>query len=134
MKPWINKVRAGDFAAIPANMDFDEASELALVIDGFGLTGGVPQLMKLSNRVAFEISVSGWTTASALDRWLALFGQQRAYHHFGYGPEGQALHEFNLLAKALRSALLQLTPSQRAGIMSVLRFAKTEKQKDLFDE
>ena len=134
MQPWIKKVRAGQFAAIPTNMNFAEASELALVLDGYALTGGFTECMKITNRITFEMRMSGGTTASALDRWIALFGQQRGYCFSGYAAEGQSLHEFGLLAKALRAALLKLKPSQKAGIMSALRSEKTEKQKDLFDE
>lgn len=118
---WLIKVRAGDFAAIPTTpVTFLEASEVALSIDGYAITGSVARVQEISNRVVEEFQRTGRTRASALDLWLALFGQQRAHCHAGMAHTDADEQWFAELVRYLRTALLALTPAQKAGIISVL--------------
>jgi hypothetical protein len=123
MTDWLKKVAHGDFAAIPWNPTFREASELALLIDGYEVAGGVKKCMAISSRVADDMLRMGRTRASALDIWIALFGQQRAHRFAGCAPTDDDEHLFQELVRVLRMALKDLTPKQRAGIMSMMRSA-----------
>jgi len=124
MTDWLTKVAHGDFAAIPWNPTFEEASELALLIDGYEVAGTVEKCIKISNRVAADLRRMGRTRASALDIWLALHGQQHAHAFAGYPPTDEDEHLFDELVRVLRAALMGLTPKQRAGIMSIIRAEK----------
>jgi hypothetical protein len=118
---WIAKVRDGDFDAIPWLVSFEEASELALLIEGCEVAGSVQRCMAISNRVAGDIRRIGRTPASALDLWIALFGQQRAHCHAGFPPTDDEAHLFGELVRLLRLTLKDLSPKQKAGIMSIIR-------------
>ena len=64
---WLDEVTGGNFAAIPPEASFDEASRLALLFDGHAVCGGVPGVQRIANRVVGDIRESGQTNASALD-------------------------------------------------------------------
>ncbi len=117
---FLKAVRHGDFAAIPMVMTFEEASELALMIEGYEVAGGVRKCMVISNRVLGDIRRFGRTRATALDLWLTLFGQQRAHCHAGLPHTDDDEYLFQELVRLLRVALKDLTPKQKAGLMSIL--------------
>jgi len=134
MRNWIRHVRRGDFAAIPEDLGFNNAAKLALLVDGYDLTGGVTECFAISQRVVAEFRSTASTTATALDLWIALFGMQRGYRFCGLLPEGEDLHVLDLLVEALRDALLALKPTQRAGIISLIVSERVEERSSLFDE
>ena len=121
MANWIEKVRHGDFAAIPWRVSFEQASELALLIDGYGVCGGVEAVVGITNSVLGDLRSMGRTRASPLDLWVALFGLQRAIRFGGYPPSDDEEFMVERLVILLRLGLTALTPKQRAGIAGLMR-------------
>jgi hypothetical protein len=121
MKDWIESARAGDFAAIPADLSFASGVKLAHLIDGYAVAGGTAECAAIANRISAELRETGKTAASALDLWIAYFGEHRRYRHFGHPPHKADAEPLDKLAQALRCALFRLSPRQKAGIMSIVQ-------------
>jgi len=119
MTDWLKKVADGNFGEIPWNPTFEEASKLALLIDGDAVAG-VEKCMAISNRVAADMRRMGRTRASALDIWLALYGLQRAHAFAGQTPSNEDQFLFDEFVRVLRAALVSLTSKQKAGIISLM--------------
>jgi hypothetical protein len=120
MKTWVKRVWAGDFSAIPHNLDFLTSAEIAHLIDGYELTGGVTQCGAVMRHVLRRRYYRGRFRASALDLWVALFFAHRSCRHCGHAPEGAELAVLNQLAAELRPALLRLTAKQKTGIIAAM--------------
>ena len=113
MKLWLTRVRAGDFSAIPSNIDFHSSWELAHLIDGYELVGGFRKCAEIRGRLTADYRRAGRFRASALDLWVALFYSHRGYRHSGFPPKGEELAMMDDLARALRKALLPLSVCPR---------------------
>ena len=120
MSRWIEKVRAGDLEAIPRYVTFDEACQLALLIDGYNTAGGYAECMAIGRCVVDRIARKVGHRVLALDLWLCLFAQQRAYRFGGFPPKDAEIDLFLDLVRYLRSALRNLNSEQRAGIASII--------------
>jgi len=118
---WVEKLRNGDFAAIPWRVSFEEASEVALLIDGYGVCGGVEAVMGITNSVLGDLRSMGRTRASPLDLWVALFGLQRAVRFGGYPPTDDEEFLAERLVTLLRLGLAAMSPKQCAGIAALMR-------------
>lgn len=114
-------MRAGDFTAIPSDLDFAGAADLAQLIDGYSLTGSVWKCRAILKRVLKQRLENDPSGATALDVWIALFCAHRRHHNAGTWPDGMELWSLDMLALELRAGLLALTPSQTAGIMAAMR-------------
>jgi hypothetical protein len=120
MGDWIEKVRAGDFKAIPWHVTFDEACQLALLIEGYETAGGHAECFQISRCVVDRIARKVGDRVLALDLWITLFAQQRAYRFGGYPPTDSEIDLFLDLVRYLRGALRNLNSAQRAGIMAIM--------------
>jgi hypothetical protein len=120
MNLWIERVKVGDFSAIPERLDFVSSSAFAHLIDGYGLTGGVSECAKVSRKVLESKKRGKRVRATALDLWIALFFAYRACRHCDDTPTGARLLFFNRLLAELRAALVALTPSQKVGILAAM--------------
>ncbi len=118
---WVERVRRGDFAAIPADLDFAMAGGLALLIDGYGVAGGVGPCAAIHDRVLERCLEEDSSGATALDLWLSIFFAQRRAYREGPLPEGGESHALDKLVAELRAALVALTPRQKGGIMAAMR-------------
>jgi hypothetical protein len=118
---WVERVRRGDFAAIPADLDFATAGGLALLIDGYGVAGGLGPCAAIHDRVLEHCLEEDRSGATALDLWTALFFAQRRTYRHGPPPEGGELNALDKLVAELRAALLALAPRQKAGIIAAMR-------------
>lgn len=118
---WVERVRRGDFAAIPADLDFATAGGLALLIDGYGVAGGLGPCVAIHDTVLERCLEEDRSGATALDLWIAIFFAQRRTYRQGPPPEGGELNALDKLVAELRAALLALTPRQKAGIMAAMR-------------
>lgn len=121
MDCWIEKVRAGDLTAIPRFVTFNQACQLALLIEGYEVAGGHAECMQISRCVVDRIARKVGHRVLALDLWLCLFAQQRAYRFGGLPPKDDEIDLFLDLVRYLRSALRNLNSAQRAGIVSIIR-------------
>ncbi len=115
---WIGKVRDGDFAAIPATVDFASACDLADLIDGYDLVGDEQRASEIYLGVIQQCRRPGAVQASPLDLWIALFYAHDAYRQAGSLPTGDEAVPYDRLARELRAALLRLSAAQKAGIMT----------------
>ena len=73
MTAWLDRVRDGGWGHIPWHITFEQASELALLIEGYDVAGGIAEVMAISRRVIDDIMRTERTRATALDIWIALF-------------------------------------------------------------
>ena len=120
MTEWLDRVRAGDFSAIPVDIAFSSGVGLAHLIDGCAVAGGSAACAEISRRVGDELLRTVKTTASALDLWIALFGEHMRLRHFRYAPSADERKRLDTLVQALRRALLGLSPKGKAGIMAIV--------------
>jgi hypothetical protein len=118
---WVERVRRGDFAAIPGDLDFATAGGLALLIDGYGVAGGLGPCAAIHDRVLERCLEEDRSGATALDLWIAIFFAQRLAYRQGPPPEGGELSALDKLVAELRAALVALSPDQTVGIMSTMR-------------
>jgi hypothetical protein len=117
---WTERVRLGDFSAIPVPFAWDQSAEFAHLIDGYDLTGSVEACFRIRERVLPEVQATGWSTASPIDLWIALFMEHRGCRHTGYEPKGERKVALDQLCECLRVQLVTLGPDQRAGILAAM--------------
>jgi len=120
LKTWEQRVQAGDFSAIPPNIDFEHSVKLAHFIDGYELAGGHMNCSAITRRLLRRSRMGLRTGGSALDLWIAIFFAHRGYRHAGAWPEGAELMALDRLVAELRAALLALKPPEKAGIMAAM--------------
>jgi hypothetical protein len=117
---WTEKVRAGDFSAIPVPFTWAQSAEFSHLIDAYELTGSVDACFTILDRVLQEIRFTGHSTASPLDIWVVLFFQHRGCKHAGHQPNRDRRAFLDVLCERLRVQLLSLGPEQRAGILGAM--------------
>lgn len=118
---WPDRVRAGDFSAIPVPFTWTLSAEFAHLIDGYDLTGSVEACFPIRSRVLREIRATGRSSAPPLDLWIALFLEHRGYRHGGYQPGRHERAILDMLCECLRRRLVNLGPKERAGILAAMR-------------
>jgi hypothetical protein len=116
--PWVERVRAGDFSAIPADLRWAGSAKFAHLIDGYVLAGGFRPVAALFHRIMELMETSPDWQAPATDLWVALFGAHRAYRHFGYGPDFADQLLLDELCKMLRSELQNVGDDERQRLVS----------------
>jgi hypothetical protein len=116
---WLDKVRAGDFSAIPVPFTWALSAKFAHLVDGYELTGSVEACFRIRSRVLREFRARGRST-SPLDLWIALFMEDRGCRHSGCQPDREERVILDQLSECLRIKLVELTPGQRAGILAAL--------------
>jgi len=117
---WTERVRAGDFSAIPVPFTWAQSAEFSHLIDAYELTGSLKACWTIMDRVLEEIRFSGHSTASALDIWVSLFLQWRGCKHTGSQPNRARRALLDVLCERLRVQLLSLGPEQHAGILAAM--------------
>ena len=117
---WSDRVRVGDFSAIPVPFTWEQSAKFAHLINGYDLTGSVETCFRIRDRVRHEIRATGWSTASPIDLWIALFMEHRSYRHSGFPPNGEHRVPLDQLCECLRVQLVTLGPGQRAGILAAM--------------
>jgi hypothetical protein len=117
---WPDRVRAGDFSAIPVPFRWALSAKFAHLIDGYELTGSVEVCFQIRSRVLREIRAARRSTASPLDLRIALFMEHRGYRHGGCQSGRNERAILDLLCEQLRLQLVNLGPEQRAGILAAM--------------
>jgi hypothetical protein len=118
---WPDRVRAGDFSAIPVPFSWALSAKFAHLIDGYELTGSVEACFRIRSRVLRELRAIGRSTAPLLDLWIALFSEHRGCRHAGSQPDHKERAILDVLCECLRAQLVNLGPERRVGIIAVLR-------------
>lgn len=108
LEPWLAAVRAGDFNAIPEDLGFADAANLAELIDGYKLVTqlGYPDYNAFLNRQQIAASNTGIWPGLACDLWITLFLEFR-YQRFAGLDAAPDMRLLDLLVKQLRQALAQ---------------------------
>jgi hypothetical protein len=106
---WLDAVRAGDFTAIPAKLDWDSSADLAHLIDGYALAAELGHcdtqaFLEVQNIAASETNV--WP-GNAADLWTTLFLEHHRWRQGGVEPDLEARTRLDMLAHQLREALTQ---------------------------
>jgi hypothetical protein len=122
---WPDRVRAGDFSAIPVPFRWALSAEFAHLIDGYELTDSVEACFRIRSRVLREIRARGRSTASPLDLWITLFSEHRGCRHSGCQPDREVRAILDVGCECLRIQLVNLGPEQRAGILAAMREPRT---------
>ena len=117
---WTERVRAGDFSAIPVPFTWAQSAEFSHLIDAYELTGSVDACFTILDRVLHEIRFTSHSTASPLDIWITLFFRHRGCKHAGHQPNPDRRALLDILYERLRVQLLRLGPEQRAGILGAM--------------
>lgn len=106
-QPWLERVRTGDFGAIPENLDWNSSAHLAHLIDGYALAdeAGLGDAMLYADRGRTAAERTGRWNGDALELWVALFLEHRRERMAGRdpGPEQRAL--LDALCRTLRRRL-----------------------------
>ena len=105
--PWLRHVQAGDFAAIPPTLAWDNAAEFGHLIDGYALCEeaglGDPSEYECTKR--HESKRLGRWTGSALELWVCLFLEYRQDRFQGGWPRGDEA-QLDALCRDLRARLV----------------------------
>jgi hypothetical protein len=115
---WTERVRAGEFGAIPAPLRFEDAIHLGHLLSGYDLRD---DLADLTNASLARVQGGGVWYGSALELWLCLFFECRRWRHFGETPHGVDAVHLDALCEALRQRLLSVTPVEREELVRLLR-------------
>ncbi|GEP07055.1 hypothetical protein [Methylobacterium oxalidis] len=125
---WVERVRLGDFAAIPAPFTWAQSDDLAMLLDGYAVTGGHERLSCIYTATMQVMGNGGAGSATALDLWLTLFYAHRGYRHQGTWPRGREREKLDRICESLRLALLALSPEQQSGFLGALRDGSTSEE------
>jgi len=120
---WLQRVRRGDFNALPAPFTWNKTGELAHLIHGYRISEslGMGPLRIWANQRINEARRSGQWGGTALELWLCLFYEHRRYRHMGEGdPEGDELRLLNELCRNLRERLQRVDTEERATIANCI--------------
>lgn len=107
--PWLDRVRAGDFTAIPEGLDWETSADLTHLIDGHALleqTGRGDAIAFLEAADAAAAQAGCWP-GDATNLWITLFLEHRRWRHASPqepDPQQQAL--LDTLVRQLREALV----------------------------
>jgi len=116
---WLDRVRVGDFAAIPHAPTWLQSARLAHLLNGYAASRalGLGDLHGWANERADEAARTGSWRGSAIELWLCLFYEHRRWRHFGEEPEGGERKLIARLERQLRSQIQVIGCEERATIL-----------------
>nr|WP_047573951.1 hypothetical protein [Methylobacterium sp. ZNC0032] len=117
---WLDRVRRGDFAAIPLDLTWLQSARLAYLLNGYDTsrTLGLGDLQGWANERADEAARTSSWSSSAIELWLCLFYEHRRWRHFGCEPEGEDRELIGSLWQQLRDELQVIGEDERATILA----------------
>ncbi|HEV7326491.1 MAG TPA: hypothetical protein VGN91_15625 [Bosea sp. (in: a-proteobacteria)] len=116
---WLDQVRHGNFAAIPQQLDWGQASQLAGLLHCWDVSSalGLGELAFWAEERADEAANAGDWHGSAIELWLSLCFEHRRFRHYGITPgEGDAIL-VNQLCRQLRDQLDRISVAERRTIV-----------------
>ena len=116
---WLDRVRSGQFDAIPSDFAWGQSCAFAHLINGYAFCEqlGLGQLANLANQRLDQANETGLWTGTAPELWCCLFFEHRRYRHMGEGdPTGRDLETLNRLCASLRQRLQVLSQGHKALI------------------
>lgn len=116
---WLDRVRAGDFAAMPEAFSWEASGALAHLLHGYDVSSalGLGELAFWANERADEAAMAGSWRGTAIELWLGLFYEHRRYRHFGFEPAGADRDLINRLWQQLRDQLQVIGDEERITIL-----------------
>ena len=117
---WLEDAMAGDFTTMPRPFTWAQSAAFAHIIDGYGIAGGVVECLRIA-RSAIDNEVDpNCRATSAVNLWVALFGEHRACRHFGYPPGPPELLYLDALCDELRQRLQNLSAEDLNEVRAVM--------------
>ncbi len=119
-EPWLERVRQGDFSALPDPFTYAHTLHFSHLLHGYRVSEamGWGSLGIWANERLAEAERTDRWHGSALELWLCLFYEHRRYRHMGEGdPQGQDLVLLDQLCAMLRARLQALSDEERAHIL-----------------
>ena len=117
---WVERVRQGDFAGMPASFCWDSSAEFAHLINGYTVTEcfGLGSLEDAWRCLSQRYDTSGQWRGSVIELWSALFRLHRAARFC----EGSVLSGGceDQLCKALRDALQHVDDATRSLLVALI--------------
>lgn len=108
-EPWLDAVRAGDFTAIPADVDWESSIDLAHLIDGYALLeqrGRADFSLFADHALSVATQIGRWC-GTVSDLWIALFLEHRRWRHASpHEPDAAQRALLDTLVRQLREALV----------------------------
>lgn len=104
---WLGEVALGNFECVPSGLDWDNAIELAHLIDGYALLGelGVDDGFAFADERLAHAKKTGAWSGPAHELWICLFLEYRRWKFAGADPEGEARILVDILCRQLVEAL-----------------------------
>ncbi len=106
---WLTAVRAGQFSAIPTNLEWEGSAHLAHLIDGFVLARemGIDDPYVFADGSLADAQATGVWRGSPARLWLALFMEHRRWRQSGIEPGPDVVVLLDRLVRALTFSLTQ---------------------------
>jgi hypothetical protein len=117
---WLADAMAANFSTMPLPFMWEESSAFAHLIDGYGIAGGVSECAKIANSAIDSEPRPDDRVGSAMQLWVALFGEHRSHRHSGYPPSPEAVLYLDSLCEALRGRLQNLDPDDRERLLAIM--------------
>jgi hypothetical protein len=117
---WRDRVRAGDFTAMPEAFAWEDSGAFAHLLHGYDVSSalGLGELAFWANERADEAAMVGSWRGTAIELWLGLFYEHRRYRHFGFEPAGADRDLIARLWQQLRDQLQVTSDEERAIILA----------------
>lgn len=117
----LERIRTGDFTALPGDLRWNQAGEIAELIDGYELIEqlGMGEPSQLEHRQRHDAELTSTWPGEALELWIALFLQFRRWRFsspFEPSPEAETL--LDRLCAQLRDALTHPDSATAIGTSS----------------
>ena len=116
---WLDRIRAGDFSAIPEAFTWEDSAAFAHLLHyDVSVALGLGELALWANERADEAAMAGSWRGTAIELWLCAFYEHRRYRHFGFEPVGSDRDLIGRLWQQLRSQLQTIGNDERAAILA----------------
>lgn len=118
---WVDRVRHGDFLAIPHPFVWGNSVVFAHMVRGYEVMGGSAETGRFANeRLDGAEAGLGWQ-GTAKELWICLFYEHRRWRHAGLEPSATQVAVLDALCGALRSRLEHITATERAQLIGLMR-------------
>lgn len=117
---WLDRIRAGDFAAMPEAFTWKDSAAFAHLLHGYDVSSalGLGELAFWANEQADEAAMTGSWRGNAIELWLCLFYEHRRFRHFGFEPVGADRELIIRLWQQLRHQLQVIGDKERTAILA----------------
>lgn len=117
---WLDRVRAGEFSAMPEAFTWEDSAAFAHLLHGYDVSSALDlgELAFWANERAGEAAMTGAWRGSTVELWLGLFFEHRRFRHFGFEPAGADRKLIVRLWQQLRSQLQVIGDDERTTILA----------------